>query len=90
MDLSDMSVVWADLLKKYEKTNIPLFAACSGIKDVEFLGDSINLYVHDKATHDFIAKSLPDYITCIYKNGVEYNEKVDYLKSVLGDKLVIK
>ena len=89
--LSDMSMVWADTLKGLKETNMVAYSAVADIKNVEFTHDSVNLYVNDQATYNLARKYLPEYVKVIFnKVSAKNSEKIEYLKSVLGDKLIIK
>ena len=84
-------MVWADTLAKLKQTNMVAYAAVADIKNIEFTHDTVNLYVTDAATYNLAKKYLPDHVRIIYnKPGTTNHEKSEYLKSLLGDKLVIK
>jgi len=96
--LSDTSAIWASVLKKLKEKHVVAYTAAADIKNIEFTSGEIILYIADETTHDVIKKNLDlikkyaggDYVTIVYKKDKSDHKKIEYLKSVLGDKLVIK
>jgi len=88
--LSDMSSVWAEILKELKEKNVVAFTAASSVTNIEFTNDEIILYVTDAATNELLKKYLPKHVKIVFSKELKNNDKIEYLKSILGDKLVIK
>ena len=95
----DMSAVWGNILSTLRTTDHILYAACSEQADIDFGREEIHIRTNNETVYNILQRGIPIFnqlagegiVQIIFnkKQAIKTN-KIEQLKKLFGEKLVIK